>query len=115
MVPNHVPLVLAKYHSEGTTYQREHKLYGCQNCWQAKVSCSSPKPISVATIETSHITLYANSDGHFNVTSIINDKGFIRFLVDTGATMVTISNDEAKRLDITPPHARRRTYYYRHR
>ena len=79
MVPNHVPLVLAIYHSKGTTYKREHKLYGCQNCWQAEVSCSSPKPISVATIETSHITLYANSDGHFNVTSIINDKGSIRF------------------------------------
>ena len=53
--------------------------------------------------ETSHIILYANSDGYFNVTSIIYDKGSIRFLVDTGATMGTISNDEAKRLIYNPP------------
>jgi len=51
--------------------------------------------------ETSHITLYADSDGHFYVIARIHDKGSIRFLVDTRATMVTISNDEAKRLNIT--------------
>ncbi|MEE8288784.1 MAG: TIGR02281 family clan AA aspartic protease [Nitrosomonadaceae bacterium] len=53
--------------------------------------------------ETSHITLYADSDGHFYVIARVNDKGSIRFLVDTRATMVTISNDKAKRLNITLP------------
>lgn len=53
--------------------------------------------------ETSHITLYAGSDGHFYVTARINNKGTVRFLVDTGATMVTISYAEAKRLKITLP------------
>ena len=44
--------------------------------------------------ETSHITLYADSDGHFYVIARIHDKGSIRFLVDTRATMVTISNEK---------------------
>ena len=46
------------------------------------------------------ITLHANSGGHFYVTARINNKGSIKLIVDTGATMVTLSYEDAKRLNI---------------
>ena len=49
---------------------------------------------------TGTITLFADSGGHFYATATINDKGPTRFLVDTGASMVTMNEDDAKRVGI---------------
>lgn len=43
--------------------------------------------------------LYANSAGHFFGEGSINGRP-VRFLVDTGATMVVLSGDEARRLGV---------------
>ena len=46
------------------------------------------------------VVLHADSGGHFYVTARINNKSSIRLIVDTGATMVTLSYEDAKRLNI---------------
>ena len=49
---------------------------------------------------TGSITLFADTGGHFYATATINDKGSTRFLVDTGASLVTLSEGDAKRLGL---------------
>jgi aspartyl protease family protein len=44
-------------------------------------------------------TLWPNAQGHFVITGAINGAA-VRFLVDTGATQVSLSTSEAKRLGI---------------
>lgn len=46
------------------------------------------------------LTLYAEADGHFFSNGRINNTS-TRFLVDTGATAVTLSEREAKRLGLS--------------
>lgn len=43
--------------------------------------------------------LTADAQGHFFTTAVVNDVS-MRFMVDTGATMVTIGSDDAKRARI---------------
>ena len=45
------------------------------------------------------VTLIADNQGHFVTTGAINGIA-VRFLVDTGATQVSLSNSEARRLGI---------------
>lgn len=45
------------------------------------------------------VTLWAGSGGHFFADGVINGQS-IRFMVDTGATMVALSGDAATRLGI---------------
>jgi aspartyl protease family protein len=54
-----------------------------------------PAPASA----TQSATLTANSQGHFLIDGQING-GQVRFLVDTGATMVALSSTDASRLGI---------------
>lgn len=51
------------------------------------------------TGERNRVTLAANERGHFIVDGSING-GHVRFLVDTGATYVSLSADDARRLGI---------------
>jgi aspartyl protease family protein len=44
-------------------------------------------------------TLWPNAQGHFLVTGVVNGIS-VRFLVDTGATQVSLNSSEAKRLGI---------------
>lgn len=46
------------------------------------------------------VVIPADSQGHFVVTGTINGAATVRFLVDTGATMVSISADEARRAGV---------------
>jgi len=48
----------------------------------------------------SKVVIAADSKGHFLVSGIINNAASVQFLVDTGATMVSISSDDAKRAGI---------------
>ncbi len=48
---------------------------------------------------TSRTTLSADAGGHFFATAMINGVS-MRFIVDTGASLVTISSDNAKRAGI---------------
>lgn len=52
-----------------------------------------------AAAENPSITLYPDTRGHFITTVYINGAP-VKFLVDTGATMLTLGNSEAKRLGI---------------
>ena len=52
------------------------------------------------------ITLHADSRGHFYVTARINNRSSIRLLVDTGATMVTLSHEDARLLNIATNYKR---------
>ena len=54
----------------------------------------------VPSTKENKITLHADSGGHFYVTARINNKNSIKLIVDTGATMVTLSYEDAKRLKI---------------
>jgi aspartyl protease family protein len=47
----------------------------------------------------SQVVLTADSDGHFLTTGTINGVS-VRFLVDTGATVITMSSLEARRLGV---------------
>lgn len=51
-------------------------------------------------VKGSQVTLQSDSGGHFYVTAKINNKSSVRLIVDTGATMVTLSNEDAIRLNI---------------
>ena len=46
------------------------------------------------------VILHADPRGHFYVTARVNNKSSIRLIVDTGATMVTLSYEDARRLNI---------------
>ena len=46
------------------------------------------------------VILHADPRGHFYVTARVNNKNSIRLIVDTGATMVTLSYEDARRLNI---------------
>jgi aspartyl protease family protein len=54
---------------------------------------------SLAPAERPHVTLYAGAGGHFYADGAINGRP-VRFLVDTGATTIALSSDEARRLGI---------------
>ena len=54
---------------------------------------------SAASAGRQSITLNADARGHFITTGSING-GSVRFLVDTGATLVSLAASEAKRLGI---------------
>lgn len=54
---------------------------------------------SFAPAERPSVTLWAGTGGHFYADGAINGRG-VRFLVDTGATTIAISGDEARRLGI---------------
>ena len=62
---------------------------------------SMGQSISVAepTIGAQRATLTSDSGGHFLTTAEVNGIS-IRFLVDTGATLVTLGSDDAKRAGI---------------
>ena len=52
-----------------------------------------------AATENPSVTLFADSNGHFFTEGSINGAP-VQFLIDTGATMISISSVEAKRLGI---------------
>lgn len=64
--------------------------------------------VSPPVVDNPSITLYPDSAGHFFATATINDGGTTRFLVDTGATMVTLGKSEARRLGINYLNGERR-------
>ena len=46
------------------------------------------------------VVLSADVQGHFVVTGMVNSSAAVRFLVDTGASLVSISADDARRAGI---------------
>ena len=46
------------------------------------------------------VVLSADTEGHFLTTGMINGMAAVRFLVDTGASLVSISADDARRAGI---------------
>jgi aspartyl protease family protein len=48
----------------------------------------------------SRIVIAADSSGHFLIHGMINNSASVRFLVDTGASVVSISADDARRAGI---------------
>lgn len=46
------------------------------------------------------VTFYAGSNGHFNISAKVNDSRKIKFLFDTGASLVSLSNMDARSLGI---------------
>jgi aspartyl protease family protein len=57
-------------------------------------------PASAASAIGSRVVIPADSQGHFLVSGTINGAASVRFLVDTGATMVSISADDARRAGV---------------
>src|SRR5690606_36594141 len=55
---------------------------------------------SAESASGSRVVIPADSRGHFIVTATINGAASVRFLVDTGATMVSISQDDARRAGV---------------
>ena len=50
-------------------------------------------------LEGGQIQIPVNADGHYYLTAQLNDKP-VNFVVDTGATTIALSRDEAKRIGI---------------
>ena len=56
-----------------------------------------PKPQEVLFFNGStEIKLFPSQDGHFRIEGIINDKNKLNFLVDTGASIISIPEKVAK-------------------
>ena len=53
-----------------------------------------------ATSVGNKVVLAADNQGHFVVSGLINNAASVRFLVDTGASVVSISADDARRAGI---------------
>jgi aspartyl protease family protein len=60
----------------------------------------APAGASAESASGSRVIIPADSRGHFLVTATINGAASVRFLVDTGATMVSISQEDARRAGI---------------
>ena len=56
--------------------------------------------VSEGAAAGSKVVLAADSQGHFLVSGLINGAASVRFLVDTGASVVSISTDDARRAGI---------------
>jgi aspartyl protease family protein len=60
---------------------------------------ATPAPPGASPIG-SRVVIAADAQGHFLTSGVINNAATVRFLVDTGATVVSISADDAKRAGI---------------
>ena len=60
---------------------------------------SSPLPPPIAPV-TGTITLTREKDGHFYADALVNGAS-VRFIVDTGATTVTLSRADAQKAEIS--------------
>jgi len=66
----------------------------------AEAAAVSTAPIDPDTTVDNHVTAIPKSqDGHFWANATVNDKA-VRFLVDTGATVVVLTEADAQRLGI---------------
>ena len=55
---------------------------------------------SVSTGQARETVLERESDGHFYTHAKVNDDELVHFIVDTGATVVALTVDDARRLGI---------------
>lgn len=46
------------------------------------------------------VTFYAGSNGHFSITALINDEQRVQFILDTGASLVSLTSEDAKSMGI---------------
>ncbi len=46
------------------------------------------------------VTFYAGINGHFNISAMVNDSRKVKFLFDTGASVVSLTNRDARLLGI---------------
>ena len=46
------------------------------------------------------VTFYMENDGHFAITALVNDLERIHFLFDTGASMVSLTKEDAEKIGI---------------
>ncbi len=91
--PEGVRLVSATSESAVIEYQGKRLTLALGTSYrEAGASAESPPGRSVV--------LSADSQGHFIVNGMINRTGTVRFLVDTGASLVSISADDARRAGI---------------
>lgn len=56
--------------------------------------------VTEASSVGSKVVLAADTQGHFIVNGLINNAASVRFLVDTGASVVSISSEDARRAGI---------------
>ena len=56
--------------------------------------------VTESTSVGNRVVLAADTQGHFIVSGLINGNASVRFLVDTGASVVSISTDDARRAGI---------------
>ena len=64
----------------------------------ADVAAASAAPSEAAVTDDNHVTAIPKSqDGHFWANAVVNDKA-VRLLVDTGATVVVLTEADAQRL-----------------
>jgi len=67
---------------------------------EAAAASSNATPSDQATTDDTHVTAIPKAqDGHFWANATVNDKA-VRFLVDTGATVVVLTEADAQRLGI---------------
>ena len=59
------------------------------------------RPDRALVQENGTLAIRRSADGHFRLTATVDGKA-IRFLVDTGATLVALSPDDARRLGFDP-------------
>src|ERR1700733_5217740 len=67
----------------------------------AAVATVAPDPGSAPTIESGEASIAKSTDGHFWANAEV-DGHPVRFLIDTGATAVALTADDARTLGIDP-------------
>lgn len=60
----------------------------------------TPEPKLVASGERRETVIEREGNGHFYTHAQVNDKGLVNFIVDTGATVVALTVEDAERLGI---------------
>ena len=83
--------LLIIYSYKNDIYKISQKLYA--NLVPGYVISSEKNPYQA--------TIIANQDGHFYVNALVNE-GNVKFVVDTGATIVTLSWQDARNIGINP-------------
>lgn len=58
------------------------------------------KPLPATASNSGEITLTRGSTGHFYTDAKVNDRANLHFLVDTGATVVALTMDDARALGL---------------
>lgn len=92
-------VMLSQSHNQGPELRRTQA--SVATSIPSNVGAESSATLAGAPAEGADASLVKSSDGHFWAEALVNGQR-VRFLVDTGATTVALTLDDARRLGLNP-------------